>query len=137
MAEAIFYKLTSNDHGYNTSVRKKQGKSEPTQEQEDAEGFSIIYGRGADTRVCGGHPVLSLYGVDYPIKVMTKILLKCKEEGCGKEFYFSDQEQKFYKEKGYATPKRCWECRDNRRNRGQYSPFSGVLKEIRDKDLLA
>lgn len=30
---------------------------------------------------------------------------------CGKEFDFSESEQKFYNENGYVDPKRCKECR--------------------------
>lgn len=39
---------------------------------------------------------------------MTKKLI-CKD--CGASFEFSEQEQKFFKEKGYTEPKRCKPCR--------------------------
>jgi hypothetical protein len=39
-------------------------------------------------------------------------LLKCVE--CGERFTFTVGEQKFYKQKGFALPKRCEECRDER-----------------------
>lgn len=36
------------------------------------------------------------------------ILISCL---CGKEFIWSSEEQKFYREKGFDAPKRCPECR--------------------------
>jgi hypothetical protein len=41
--------------------------------------------------------------------------LLCAE--CGKEFVFSEEEQEFYKLKGYTPPHRCKECRSNRKQR--------------------
>lgn len=35
---------------------------------------------------------------------------------CGKEFTFSEDEQEFYKSKGYTAPHRCKECRSTRRH---------------------
>lgn len=43
---------------------------------------------------------------------MTKVL-KCME--CGKSFEMTTEEQKWYKEKGYELPKRCFDCRKKRR----------------------
>ena len=44
--------------------------------------------------------------------------LKC--EDCGKEFVFSTGEQEFYAEKGLVNkPKRCPECRKERRQRNR------------------
>jgi hypothetical protein len=41
--------------------------------------------------------------------------LKCQD--CGKDFVFTAGEQEFYKEKGFDNePKRCKECRDNKKN---------------------
>lgn len=40
---------------------------------------------------------------------MSDITLKCKD--CGKEFIFTEGEQKFYEEKGFTNPIRCNECR--------------------------
>lgn len=34
----------------------------------------------------------------------------CKD--CGKEFDFTEAEQKFYQERGLSEPKRCKACRD-------------------------
>ncbi len=43
---------------------------------------------------------------------------KCVQ--CGKEFYLSEGEIKFYKDKGLTLPKRCKECREaNKGNRGK------------------
>jgi CxxC-x17-CxxC domain-containing protein len=36
-------------------------------------------------------------------------------EDCGEEFTFSGEEQQFYYERGYQTPKRCKPCRDKRK----------------------
>lgn len=38
---------------------------------------------------------------------------KCVD--CGKEFTISDSEEKFYRDKNLALPKRCKECRDRRK----------------------
>lgn len=34
---------------------------------------------------------------------------------CEREFYFKPEEQEFYKKHGYDFPKRCWNCRQQRR----------------------
>jgi len=44
----------------------------------------------------------------------TEIILSCAD--CGQEFAFSVEEQEFYREKGFSTPKRCNNCRANRRS---------------------
>lgn len=36
--------------------------------------------------------------------------LKCVD--CGKDFDFSERDQKFFQEKGFSEPKRCKPCRD-------------------------
>ena len=41
--------------------------------------------------------------------------LQCVE--CGKIFDFSGEDQEFYSKKGYSAPKRCPECRENRKAR--------------------
>lgn len=73
---------------------------------------------------------------------MSKIVSNCTDLNCdvegGREFFFSDKEQKFYKEKGFTPPKRCWECRERRRKQAE-SPFAPALKkvkEISDKEFL-
>ena len=43
------------------------------------------------------------------------IYLECKD--CGKEFVFEAGEQEFYKQKGYADPVRCPECRKLRKQK--------------------
>lgn len=40
---------------------------------------------------------------------------KCLE--CGNEFEINEQEQEWYKDKGYTLPKRCKSCRHLRRER--------------------
>ena len=44
---------------------------------------------------------------------MNDITLKCKD--CGKEFTFTEGEQKFYEEKEFTNPTRCPECRKARK----------------------
>jgi len=39
--------------------------------------------------------------------------LTCQD--CGKEFAFTTEEQKFYQEKGFQEPKRCADCRKQRK----------------------
>ena len=41
--------------------------------------------------------------------------LQCVE--CGKIFEFPAEDQEFYAKKGYSAPKRCTECRENRKAR--------------------
>lgn len=41
--------------------------------------------------------------------------LTCVE--CGKEFIFTEGEQKFYEEKGFQEPHRCKECRQKAKER--------------------
>jgi len=59
--------------------------------------------------------------------------LVCQD--CGKEFVFTAGEQEFYQEKGFENePKRCKECRQNRRNRNtgtkaQRQMFTAVCAE--------
>lgn len=45
--------------------------------------------------------------------------LQCVE--CGKIFEFSGEDQEFYAKKGYSVPKRCPECRENRKARSNNS----------------
>lgn len=40
---------------------------------------------------------------------MSDISLKCKD--CGKDFIFTEGEQKFYENKKFTNPTRCPECR--------------------------
>lgn len=48
-------------------------------------------------------------------QVMENIKLVCKD--CKKEFDFTVGEQRFYEEKGFASPIRCKECRDAKKAR--------------------
>lgn len=41
---------------------------------------------------------------------MDGVKIKCQD--CGKEFIFSENEQKFYEEQGFVPPKRCKACRN-------------------------
>ena len=43
---------------------------------------------------------------------MEDVKIKCQD--CGKEFIFTERDQKFYEEKGYVPPKRCKFCRNAR-----------------------
>lgn len=40
---------------------------------------------------------------------MSNIEIKCSD--CGQTFYFTDRDQEFYKQKGFQQPKRCFKCR--------------------------
>lgn len=44
---------------------------------------------------------------------MENMKIKCRN--CGNEFEFTVGEQKFYEERGFATPVRCKECREARK----------------------
>lgn len=46
------------------------------------------------------------------------LILKCWD--CGKRFTFTVGEQKFYKQKGFSDPKRCEECRLERKLFGEF-----------------
>lgn len=50
---------------------------------------------------------------------------------CGATFVFSADEQAFYQEKGFSSPKRCGECRSARKNQGRRSrpQFEAVCSE--------
>ena len=39
--------------------------------------------------------------------------IKCKD--CGEIFTFTENEQRFYEERGFLPPKRCKNCRDARK----------------------
>lgn len=46
---------------------------------------------------------------------MTETLqLTCSD--CGREFEFSSEDQAFFRERGYSTPKRCKACRQAKKN---------------------
>lgn len=58
--------------------------------------------------------------------------LQCVE--CGKIFEFSGEDQEFYAKKGYSVPKRCPECRENRKARNNQSRggYGGASRERRE-----
>jgi hypothetical protein len=45
---------------------------------------------------------------------MNKVI-KCQD--CGEDFIFTERDQEFYAEKGFAEPKRCHFCRKARKER--------------------
>lgn len=45
---------------------------------------------------------------------MENKILKCKD--CGNDFEFTVGEQKFYEDKGYNPPVRCYQCRKVKKN---------------------
>lgn len=66
---------------------------------------------------------------------------------CGKEFKFTVGEQNFYKEKGFAEPVRCKECKNKRKesfnqNQEQSEPdiiqndFEKMLEKFRENTVL-
>lgn len=42
-------------------------------------------------------------------------VITCKDCGC--EFVVSEKEQNWYKERGFELPKRCYQCRKDRREK--------------------
>ena len=42
------------------------------------------------------------------------LLLTCSD--CGQEFTFSSDDQAFFRDRGYSTPKRCKACRQAKKN---------------------
>lgn len=46
---------------------------------------------------------------------MEDIKIKCQD--CKKEFVFTSQEQKFYEDKNLVPPKRCYSCRQLKKER--------------------
>ncbi|NOZ76365.1 MAG: zinc-binding protein [Euryarchaeota archaeon] len=56
-------------------------------------------------------------------------VLSC--EDCGEEFVFSGEEQQFYYERGFQTPKRCKPCRQRRKaaRTGQRELHSTICAE--------
>jgi len=63
------------------------------------------------------------------------IMVKCVENTCetpGKEFLVTAGEQSFFASKGFPIPKRCKQCRQNKKNRAE-SPFLAVAQQITGK----
>lgn len=44
---------------------------------------------------------------------MPNIDLICAE--CKKPFYWTERDQAFYTQRGFTRPKRCWDCRQKRK----------------------
>lgn len=58
-----------------------------------------------------------------------EISLQCAD--CNQEFAFSVEEQEFYQQKGYSTPKRCASCRaQNRQNKGGGRSFGASKRRF-------
>ena len=63
------------------------------------------------------------------------ITVKCVEATCetpNKEFIVTASEQASFKSKSLSIPKRCKQCRINRKNRAD-SPFSAIAKQFEKK----
>lgn len=56
----------------------------------------------------------------------TDIELTCAD--CGATFVFTAEEQEFYNEKGFSTPKRCPECRNARKRQRRNGRNGGAKK---------
>lgn len=46
---------------------------------------------------------------------MASDALICKD--CGAEFYFTDKDKAFYEAQGFNPPKRCFPCRDKKKQK--------------------
>lgn len=46
---------------------------------------------------------------------MSDLELKCSD--CGKDFFFKEKDQEFYKKMEFSYPKRCWDCRQIKKNK--------------------
>lgn len=57
--------------------------------------------------------------------------LQCVE--CGKIFEFPADDQEFYAQKGYSTPKRCPECRENRKRNSNNNSRGGGGNKFRER----
>ncbi len=49
--------------------------------------------------------------------------ISCQD--CGKEFIFTEEEQNYYNEKGFQSPKRCKACRTARNRQNPRSSSGG------------
>ena len=57
---------------------------------------------------------------------MTNVDLVC--DACGKNFYITDADQEFFKDKGFSLPKRCWDCRQSRKHDKKIRARSAVKR---------
>ena len=65
---------------------------------------------------------------------MAELQLICSD--CRQEFTFTGEEQEFFRERGYSTPKRCKPCRQAKKNEqssggGYYANSGGYQNEPR------
>ncbi len=60
---------------------------------------------------------------------MPNLHLTCCEPTCNKEFFFKEKDQLFYSEQGFDPPKRCWDCRQERKRQKQDKAISAVTKK--------
>ena len=51
--------------------------------------------------------------------------LTCQD--CGSSFTFTEEEQKFFEEKGFGEPKRCKDCRAKKKNDRNKTVFTDVI----------
>jgi hypothetical protein len=58
---------------------------------------------------------------------MPDLHLECCD--CDKDFYFKEKDQSFYALHGYDNPKRCWDCRQERKKKKQSTAKSAVYKK--------
>ena len=63
---------------------------------------------------------------------MADKILTCKQ--CNSKFYFTEKDQRFYKDKGYNLPKLCPNCRKNKNNKpkSKYVPRACTTCYFRD-----
>lgn len=67
------------------------------------------------------------------INNMQNNMIVCKD--CGKEFEFTLGEQKFFEEKGFASPVRCKTCRDAKKKKNEevkQNNFEEMLKKFQE-----
>ena len=64
---------------------------------------------------------------------MTDVQLICSD--CAQEFTFTSEDQEFFRERGYSTPKRCKPCRQAKKNEqaggGYHANGGGYQSESR------
>lgn len=57
----------------------------------------------------------------------------CVEKDCGREFALTQDNIKFFGDKGLVPPKRCDKCR-NRRKMEARSAFGDISRDMRNKE---
>ena len=57
----------------------------------------------------------------------------CTTKGCKKTFFITNEQEKWYQEKGYQIPTHCEDCRKAKRSRLQYTQTIGdVVTEVKE-----